>query len=113
MNKLPIHRVTVDSATGSYDVLYGSGLIGNLSALMGRDTAVSGAVAGSLAENTGIFVLSSPRVSRHWQAKIIRGIAARTVRAKVVRATVLFDDREAKKNIATVEQVCRQLVRLG
>jgi 3-dehydroquinate synthase len=113
MNKLPIHsrsdtagevRVGVDSATGSYDVLYGSGLIGNLSALMLREKAVIRPTS----ENTGIFVLSSPRVSRHWQAKIMRGIGPRTV-----RSTVLFDDRERMKNIATVERVCRQLVRLG
>src|SRR5579864_1221779 len=105
MNKSSIHirsktagkvRVRVDSATGSYDVLYGSELIGklrgHLSAALPRDSAAAG-----IAENTGIFVLSSPRVSRHWQAKIMRGIGARTV-----RATVLFDDRERMKNIATV-----------
>ena len=29
------------------------------------------------------------------------------------RATILFDDREAAKNLATVEQTCRKLVRAG
>jgi 3-dehydroquinate synthase len=90
-------RIGVRSASARYDVLYAVGLVGSLSALLR-----------SLGENTGIFVLSSPRVWRYWQKKIMRGIGARNV-----RATVLFDDREAKKNIATVEQVCRQLVRSG
>jgi 3-dehydroquinate synthase len=31
----------------------------------------------------------------------------------VHRATILFDDREAAKNLSTVQRVCRQLVRAG
>ena len=59
-----------------------------------------------MAKNTGVFVLSSQRVWRHWGRKIIAASGRNGV-----RATILFDDSESLKNMATVERLCRQLVR--
>jgi 3-dehydroquinate synthase len=89
--------VKVRSAAGAYAVLYGRGLV-----------ARAGADVRALGENTGVFLVSSPRVARHWRARLEAGL-----RGTKHRATILFDDREAAKSMATVEQVCRQLVRAG
>ena len=35
------------------------------------------------------------------------------LRGRGAQGTILFDDREALKNMATVERLCRQLVRAG
>jgi 3-dehydroquinate synthase len=52
--------------------------------------------------------LCSPRVVRHWRRKLERAL-----RGAGLRRTIIFDDREESKNIATVERVCRELVRAG
>jgi hypothetical protein len=61
-----------------------------------------------LGESTGIFFLSSPRVWSFW---------GKTLALKMPggprRRPILFDDREAAKNLATVEKVARQLVTAG
>ncbi len=93
-------------------MLYGAGIARRLSSLLsgllsGLMQNASGG-ARSLSANTGVFLLSSPRVARHWQKQVARGIGARNL-----RATILFDDREALKSVATVERICRQLVRFG
>ena len=97
-------RIRVRSSTGTYEVLYGAGIASRLSSLM---QSASGG-ARSLSANTGVFLLSSPGVARHWQKQVARGICARNL-----RATILFDDREALKSVATVEHIWRQLVRFG
>ncbi len=90
-------RIHVRTASGSYAVVYGRGLIGR-----------SAVEIGALGQHTGVYLLSSPPVMRHWRVKIERGL-----RATDLRATVLFDDRETEKNMGTVERICRQLVRAG
>jgi 3-dehydroquinate synthase len=90
-------RIHVRSAAGPYDVVYGSGLISRLAATVH-----------TLGKNTGVFLLSSPRVAQAWGAKLKRGLSD-----SGLRATILFDDRETKKNVPTVELVCRELVRAG
>ena len=65
-------------------------------------------VVKELCDSTGVFVLSSAKVWRHWGrtlAKRIRGVRA--------NRTFLFDDSEAAKNLATVELLCRALSRAG
>jgi 3-dehydroquinate synthase len=57
---------------------------------------------------TGTFLLSSPRVWRHWGAALMRG-----VRAQNKSALIFFDDREASKRLSTVEEIARRLVRAG
>jgi 3-dehydroquinate synthase len=90
-------RIVIDSENGRYKVVYGSGVL-------------SGAAARirSLGENTGVFLLTSPRVAGHWGGELERALRV----ANLCR-TLLFDDRETAKSIATVERVCRQLVRAG
>ncbi len=61
-----------------------------------------------LGPSTSVYLLSSPRVWRHW------GRALRTsFRSTGGCKTILFDDRETSKSMATVERVCRALVRAG
>ena len=90
-------RIAIDSENGRYEVVYGAGVL-------------SGAAARikSLGENTGVFLLCSPRVARHWRRKLERAL-----RSAGLRRTVIFDDREESKSIATVERLCRELVRAG
>jgi len=63
---------------------------------------------GKLGPTTGVFVLSSPRVWRHWGAAI-----QHSLRTAGPRQVILFDDREAAKNLTTFEKVCRALSRAG
>ena len=94
---ISIARIPVPAPSGSYDVLCGRSLL-----------ARAGERVKRLGESAGLFVLSSPRVWRHW-GRAVRASFRGTGGCK----TVLFDDREASKNLATVERVCRQLVRAG
>jgi 3-dehydroquinate synthase len=89
-------KIKVRAASGSYEILCGRGVLAR----------AAHAVAG-LGHKDAVFLVSSPRVWRHWGArveKIFKGSH---------RATILFDDREAAKNLATVERTCRELVRAG
>ncbi len=90
-------RITVRAPSGSYAVLCGRGTL-----------ARAGSEVARLGECTGIFILSSPRVWRHWGRSLEAGL-----RGVGGCKTILFDDREASKNLATVERLCRQLVRAG
>ncbi len=64
-------------------------------------------VAG-LGESTGTFFLSSPRVWGYWGKALATKMAGGSR-----REPILFDDREAAKNLATVEKIARQLVTAG
>lgn len=90
-------RIAIDSENGRYEVVYGAGV------LLGAAARIR-----SLGENTGIFLLTSPRVARHWRSQLEGAL-----RGANLRGTLLFDDRETAKSIATVERICRQLVRAG
>ncbi len=90
-------RISIDSENGRYQVVYGAGVLSR-----------AGAAVASLGANTGVFLLSSPRVARHWRRKLERAL-----RSAGLRHTIIFDDREEAKSIATVERVCRELVRAG
>jgi 3-dehydroquinate synthase len=90
-------RISINSENGRYEVVYGAGVLSN-----------SGIRINSLGENTGVFLLSSQHVARHWRSKLERAL-----RSADLRRTIIFDDREESKNISTVERVCRELVRAG
>jgi 3-dehydroquinate synthase len=90
-------RISIDSENGRYEVVYGAGVLSG-----------AGVRIKSLGRNTGVFLLCSPRVARHWRGKLERAL-----RGARLRRTVIFDDREGSKNISTVERVCRELVRAG
>ena len=90
-------RILVRTASQSYAVLCGRGLL-----------ARAGKLVAGLGENTGTFLLCSPRVWKHW-GRLLEASFRRAGGSK----TILFDDRESSKNIRTVERLCRQLVRAG
>src|SRR3984957_16634624 len=85
------------SAAGGAGVLCGAGSL--------RDAA--GEIA-KLAEFSSVHVLTSPKV---WRA------VGKTVKAAIPRDAwknvYLFDDAETKKNLRTVELLCRTLTRAG
>ena len=74
------------------------------SGLLGRAAAEIAA----LGDFTGLFLLSSPRVARHWQRRLEEAL-----RGSRWKATILFDDRESAKAMSTVERISRKLVRAG
>ena len=89
-------KIKVRSTSGTYEIWCGRGV-----------AAKSARAVARLAEQSGLFLISSPRVWKHLGARIER------IFKGVHRATILFDDREAAKNLSTVERASRQLVRAG
>jgi 3-dehydroquinate synthase len=94
---MPMRSIPVRAAAGDYRVLYGRGLL----ARAAKEICALGA-------DTGVFLLMSPKVARHWRDEIEAGL-----RAANLRDTILFDDRERAKSMATAEKLCRDLVRAG
>ena len=90
-------RIAIDSENGRYEVVYGAGVLPE-----------AGSRIKSLLRNSGVFLLCSPRVARHWRRTLERAL-----RSARLRHTIVFDDREESKSISTVERVCRELVRAG
>jgi 3-dehydroquinate synthase len=89
-------KISVRAANGKYDVLCGRGVLRELPRLASR-----------IRPDGAVFIISSARVWRHWGTRIgslLRGAA---------KATILMDDSETAKNLSTVEQACRDLVRAG
>ena len=89
--------IRVRSAAGEYAVLCGAGIL--------REAAPEIA---KLGEFSSVHVLTSPKV---WRAvgKAVKPILSRDAWKNVH----LFDDAETKKNIRTVELLCRKLTRAG
>lgn len=87
--------VHVRSASSTYPVICGRGSLARL-----------GSLIGGLREGGEVFVLSSPRVWKFWGRAVERQLA--DVRRDRV---ILFDDREVAKRVATIEGICRKLVR--
>src|ERR1700722_11107239 len=89
--------IRVRSATGEYAVLCGAGIL--------RDAA--GELA-KLGEFSSVYVLTSPKV---WRAagKALKG----AIPGDALKNVHLFDDAETKKNMRTVEALCRKLTRAG
>jgi 3-dehydroquinate synthase len=89
-------KINVRSAKGKYDVLVGRGALDQLPR-----------VVASVGREKVVFVISSPRVWRHCGARMEKILGATR------RKTILMDDAETAKNLATVERACRGLVRAG
>ena len=83
---------------GGYDVICARGALARVRALLDR-----GGPAGD------VFFLSSPRVWEYWGKKLAGN--ARGGRCNV--GTILFDDSETAKRLATVEEISSALVSLG
>ena len=64
-------------------------------------------VVSRLGQDGAVFVVSSPRVWRHWGGRV------ENLLGKARRDTILMNDGETSKNLKTVEKVCRDLVRAG
>ncbi|HEX4003726.1 MAG TPA: 3-dehydroquinate synthase [Candidatus Acidoferrales bacterium] len=91
---MPTIRVT--SSSGPYSVYCALGTLARAASLVGK-----------LTDCTGIYLVSSPRVWRHWGRPLAK------IFGKSARGAVLFDDAESAKRIATVEGIARDLVRAG
>ena len=89
-------KISVRAANGKYDVLCGRGVLRELPRVVSR-----------VQQDGAVFVISSPRVWRHWGSRIERLLA------DARRATILIDDGETAKNLSTVERACSDLVRAG
>jgi 3-dehydroquinate synthase len=89
-------KISIQASSGKYDVVCGRGVLGQLPRMASR-----------IRPDGTVFVISSPRVWRHWGARIERLLG----RAR--RATILIDDGETAKNLSTFERACRDLVRAG
>lgn len=90
-----MEQINVNTPSGNYAAIYSRGVLERVGA------SVSG-----LSKNTGIFVLSSSAVWKHWGARLEKSFAEYGG-AKVI----LMDDRECAKTLRTVEKLCRALAR--
>ncbi len=91
-----MQRITVNAQSRSYAVLCGHGLLSQL-----------GVAAEALGEHTGAFAISSTRIWRKWGKALQQGFGVGGCKP------ILFDDREKSKKLATVERICRDLVKAG
>jgi 3-dehydroquinate synthase len=89
-------KISVQAANGKYDVLCGRGVLRELPRAISR-----------VQQDGAVFVISSPRVWRHWGSRVEKPLA------DAHRATILIDDAETAKNLSTVERACRDLVVAG
>jgi 3-dehydroquinate synthase len=88
-------QINVNTPSGHYAVIYRRGVLERV-----------GATVSGLVESTGVFILSSAPVWKHWGKRLEAGFAE-CGGAKVI----LMDDRERAKTLRTVEKLCRQLAR--
>jgi 3-dehydroquinate synthase len=89
--------IRVRSAAGEYAVLYGAGIL--------REVAEEIAKLGKF---SSVHVLTSPKV---WRA--VGKAVKRAIPRDAYQNVHLFDDSETKKNMRTVELLCRKLTRAG
>ena len=87
--------IQIKSSAGPYTFQCSRGAISQAPKLIKR-----------LGDATGVFVLSSPRVWRHWG-----GVLARTLPG--AKQPILFDDKESAKRLAAVEAISRNLILAG
>jgi len=92
-----MEQITVNTPSGHYAVLCRRGILKH-----------AGATVGGLLDASGIFILSSRRVWKHWG-----GHLQRSFRKAGGAKRILFDDRESSKTLPTVEAVCRALSKGG
>lgn len=90
-------HIPVRSSSGSYSVVCGSGILRRMDAEIA-----------SLGDFSSIHLISSPRV---WRA--VGGIIPRAMASRKNAALHLVDDSESLKNIRSVENLSRRLVRAG
>ncbi|MGB9403990.1 MAG: 3-dehydroquinate synthase [Candidatus Acidiferrales bacterium] len=89
--------ISIQSSSGAYPVVCGRHAFRQLGRLLGRIRSSSGA-----------YVLSSPKVWKHLGSAI-----ERLVGRGMCGEPILFGDAERRKNLETVQDICRQLARAG
>jgi 3-dehydroquinate synthase len=90
-------EILVRAANSPYRIVCRAGVVAQAHRWIGR-----------LGPFTGCYVLSSPRVWRAVGKSVGHGL-----RCKDARRVILLNDRESAKDLATVESVCRALIRAG
>ncbi len=90
--------IQIRSSAGPYTFYCSRGALSQASRLIKK--------LGQAREATGIFVLSSPQVWRHWGDVLASDLPG-------AKRAILFDDKESSKRLATVEGITRNLVRSG
>jgi len=95
--------IQIHSSAGPYDVDFAPGALSHIGKTLARMDA--GTASG---RRSGVYVLSSARVWRHWGSTLARGIRGWRDNHKI-----LFDDTETAKRLETVEHISRLLVRAG
>jgi 3-dehydroquinate synthase len=91
--------IRINSSGGAYQVQCAPGVF-----------ARAGVALARLGDTTGIYVLSAPRVWEHWGRPLLRALGKGP---RVPVRAMLFDDGESAKDLATIEQITRQLVLAG
>ena len=89
--------IRISSSSGPYVVHCAPRLLARSASLVSR-----------LGHPTGLFVLSSPHVWTHYGRLLTRAL-----RGRHRLTAILFDDSESAKELATIEQISRQLTRAG
>ncbi len=92
-----MEHINVNTPSQPYAVLIERGLIHR-----------TGHALSTLRDSSGVFVLSSPRVWKHWGKILQEGMNGRRM-----AGLILFADGERAKTIRTYQMICRKLVRLG
>ncbi len=90
-------QINVHTPSGHYAVICERGSLGRV-----------GAAVNGLLENSGVFLLSSPRVWKLWGPRLQRSFASHGGARRI-----LFHDGERAKSLRTVERICRELARGG
>lgn len=95
--------IRVRTKSGSYPVIFGRGTLARL-----------GKLIEPVREGGEVFVLSSPTVWEHWRNGVKDALGPLTshLRSSLPwERLILFDDSETAKRMATVEGICRKLIR--
>ena len=90
-------QFTVNTPSGPYAVVCGRGA-----------AARAGALLEALEPISSVFLLTSRRVWRRWGR-----VVEKSLQRDHATKTILFEDRESAKTLATVEWLCRGLARAG
>ena len=86
--------IRIRSSAGAYEVHCSRGVLSRARSAIAR-----------LGDSIGIYVLSSPQVWRFWGRSVSRVLGVGT------KQTILFNDTESAKRLATVEEIARKLAR--
>jgi 3-dehydroquinate synthase len=90
--------IPVAAASGSYEVLIGSGTL-----------AHAGEHLGKFLENRHVFVITVPPVRRHWAKPILKSLASAGIETNLLE----MPNGERSKRLSSLEKLAEQLVKQG